>query len=191
MFATNANRPQSTGALPVGAVASPSASPAPSPSPVPTASPALTPIANQQAAFTCSSSTIAAKAAPATSFVDAIRTGSHPGYDRLTIEFKNGQPSSTSIRPQAGTSFNQSPSGKMDTLAGTNGILVIIRGADAHSSYSGVRDIKTGYPSLVETRVIEDFEGQVSLGLGVSQTACYRASVLNNPVRLVIDVQTS
>jgi hypothetical protein len=126
-----------------------------------------------------------------TSFVDALRTGSHAGYDRVTVEFKNGQPGSISIRPQAGTSFNQSPSGKTDTLAGTNGILVIIRSADAHTSYSGVRDIKTGYPSLVETRVIEDFEGQVSLGLGVSQSACYRASMLNNPARLVIDIPTS
>jgi hypothetical protein len=120
-----------------------------------------------------------------------MRTGAHPGYDRLTVELKNGQPGSISIRPQAGTTFNQSPSGRPVKLVGSNGILVIIRGADAHTAYSGARDIKTKFASLAEVRVIEDFEGQVTLGLGLNESACYRASVLTNPVRLVIDTQVS
>ena len=190
MFAVNANRPQPTGALPVGAnvQASPVASPAPSPASSPSAAPV---VASTQAVFNCSSSSISATQSPATAFVDAIRTGSHAGYDRVTVQFKNGQPGSVSIRPQAGTTFHQAPSGKADVLAGRNGILVIIRGADAHTAYSGVRDIKTSSPSLAEVRVIEDFEGQISLGLGVKQAACYKVSMLTNPVRLVIDVQSS
>jgi hypothetical protein len=195
MFAVNANRPQPTGGLPVGATVSPSApasSPEPSPVPSPSASATPAPISSSnQAAFVCSSSTISAKQSPMTAFVDAIRTGSHPGYDRVTVEFKNGQADSISISPQAGTTFHQAPSGKADTLAGKNGILVIIRGADAHTEYSGVRDIKTSNPSLAEVRVLEDFEGQISLGLGLKQAACYRASVLANPVRLVIDTQVA
>jgi len=75
------------------------------------------------------------------------------------------------------------------TLAGKNGILVVIHGADAHTSYSGPRDLKTNYPRLVETRITEDFEGVVQLGLGINGPACYRVSVLTNPTRLVIDVQ--
>jgi hypothetical protein len=187
MFAVNANRPQPTGALPVGAnvQASPAAS-------SPVSSPSAAPVvASTQAVFSCSSSNISATQSPAAAFVDAIRTGSHAGYDRVTVQFKNGQPGSISIRPQAGATFHQAPSGKADTLAGRNGILVIIRGADAHTAYSGVRDLKTNSPSLAEVRVIEDFEGQISLGLGLKQTSCYRASVLTNPVRLVIDVQAS
>ena len=184
MFAVNANRPQPTGALPVGANVQ--ASPAPSPVSSPSAAPV---VASTQAVFSCSSSNISATQSPSAAFVDAIRTGSHAGYDRVVVEFKNGQPGSISIRPQAGTTFHQAPSGKADTLAGRNGILVIIRGADAHTAYSGVRDLKTSSPSLAEVRVIEDFEGQISLGLGLKQTSCYRASVLTNPVRLVIDVQ--
>ena len=186
MFAVNANRPQPTGALSVGANVQ--GSPAPSPVSSPSAAPV---VASTQAVFSCSSSNISATQSPAAAFVDAIRTGSHAGYDRVVVEFKNGQPGSISIRPQAGTTFHQAPSGKADTLAGRNGILVIIRGADAHTAYSGVRDLKTSSPSLAEVRVIEDFEGQISLGLGLKQTSCYRASVLTNPVRLVIDVQAS
>lgn len=191
MFATNANRPQPTGALPVGSVTSPSApSSQPTPSPVPTSPPAPAVILNSPA-FTCSATNLTTTGSPATSFVDALRTGSHMGYDRVTVEFKNGQPGSISIRPQAGTTFNQSPSGQAVTVAGSHGILMIIRGADAHTAYSSVRDIKTGFPSLAEVRVIEDFEGQISLGLGVSQTACYRAFLLATPARLVIDVKAS
>jgi hypothetical protein len=119
-----------------------------------------------------------------------MRTGTHAGYDRVTVEFKNGQPASIAIRPQTGTTFNQSPSGQPSKLAGHNGILVIIRGSDAHTAYSSLRDIKTKFPNLAEMRMLEDFEGQVSLGLGLTQTACYRASVLANPTRLVIDVRS-
>ena len=192
MFSLNANRPQPTGASPVGAVTSPTAAPVSSPasSPAPSAPASLVSDANL-AAFVCSSSTISAKQSPATAFVDAIRTGSHVGYDRVVVEFKNGQPGSVSIKPQAGTSFNASPSGQSVKLAGSNGILIIIRGSDVHSAYSGVRDIRTRFAGLAEVRVLEDFEGQVSLGLGASDKACYRASFLTNPVRLVIDIPTS
>ena len=74
-------------------------------------------------------------------------------------------------------------------LAGRHGVLVIIRGTDAHTAYRGARDIKTGFHGLAEVRVLEDFEGQVSLGLGVSQTACHTAVMLASPARLVIDIQ--
>jgi len=186
MFATNANRPQPTGAVPAGAVSSPSAvATSPSPGAMPAAE--LVAIA---APFTCASSSIATKPSASTSFVDALRTGTHVGYDRVVVEFKNAQPGSITIRPQAGTTFNQSPSGQAVRLAGRHGLLVIIRGTDAHTAYSGSPDLRTRYASLVETRVIEDFEGQVSLGLGLNQASCYRAVVLANPVRLVIDVQT-
>jgi hypothetical protein len=188
MFATNASRPQPTGAVPAGAVATPVSSSASSPSPLPTAA-SVEALAATRAAFTCGSSTLTAKGAPATSFVDALRTGSHTDYDRVVVEFKNGRPGSISIRPQAGTAFNQSPSGQAVKVAGRHGLLVIIRGADAHAAYAGPRDIKTSLPSLAELRVIEDFEGQVALGLGVSQSACYRAFVLADPVRLVIDLR--
>ena len=60
-----------------------------------------------------------------------------------------------------------------------------------HTSYSGVRDVKTSYAGLAEARVIEDFEGQVTVGLGVRGAGCYHAFVLTNPARLVVDVQSA
>ena len=166
-----------------GPVVAASPSPGASASPTPAASP--TP-------FVCASSApINSSSAPAVAFVDALRTGTHAGYDRLTVEFQNGQPSSIELRAQSGTSFTQGASGQTVTLAGKNGILVVIHGADLHTSYSGSTDIKTGYTSLVEVRSVEDFEGTVQLALGINGPVCYRAFILTNPARLVIDVQAS
>jgi dolichol-phosphate mannosyltransferase len=53
----------------------------------------------------------------------------------------------------------------------------------------GSTDIKTGYATLVEVRQVEAFEGVVQLGLGVDGAMYYRAFVLTNPTRLVIDIQ--
>ena len=166
---------------------SPSASPQTSPNPSPDASP--TPDTSLPA-FTCASSApITSSQAPAVAYINDLRTGTHPGYDRLTVQFNNGQPASIDLRPQAGTSFMGSPSGQTITVLGKNGILVVIHGADLHTSYSGSTDLKTGYASLVEVRQVEDFEGVVQLALGVSNATCYRAFILTNPTRLVIDIQ--
>jgi hypothetical protein len=124
-------------------------------------------------------------------YVNAVRTGAHAGFDQLTVQFSNGQPSTIQLQPQAGTSFTASPSGQHITLAGQNGILVTIHGADAHTSYTGSRDIKTGDRGLVEVRIVQDFEGVVQFALGIAGPACYRVQILPNPVRLVIYIKTS
>jgi len=168
-------------------------SPTPSASPSPGASPSVSPTPDSTLpAFVCASTApINSAQAPAVAFIDDLRTGTHPGYDRLTVQFQNGQPASIELRPQSGTTFTNSPRGDQVTLMGKNGILVIIRGADLHTSYSGSTDITTGYATLVEVRRVEDFEGVVQLGLGVSDATCYRAFILTNPTRLVIDIQSA
>jgi hypothetical protein len=178
------NRPTNT----VGPVAGSSptssaqASPAPSPSALPTPS---------GQPFVCASpTTLTGQQPPLSAYVDAVRTGSHPGYDRLTIEFQNGQPQTIQLQPQSNTNFTRDGIGDTVKLAGNDGILVTIFSGDAHTAYSGPTDIKTGYGSMLEVRVVGDYEGYVHVGLGLAQLACYRASVLTNPTRLVLDIQT-
>ena len=145
-----------------------------------------------QSPFACaSSSPISSSTAPAVAYINDVRTGTHSGYDRLTVEFKNGAAAEIDVSPQSGTNFTLAPSGLPATLAGQNGILVTIHGSDLPTDYSGATDIKTGYPALVEIRRVEDLEGVVQLGLGINGPACYRALPLNNPSRLVIDIQAS
>lgn len=179
------HRPSISHGPPPVVATSPSAAPSGTPVPTVSQTPGATP-------FVCASGApINSSSAPAVSYIDALRTGTHAGYDRLTVEFQNGQPSSIELRPQSGTRFTQGASGQTVTLAGKNGILVVIHGADLHTRYSGSTDIKTGYTSLVEVRSVEDFEGTVQLALGINGPVCYRAFVLTNPARLVIDVQAA
>jgi hypothetical protein len=168
---------------------SPSASPSASGTPSPSTSP--TPASNLPP-FTCSSSAQHFDFAqvPPLALVATVRPGTHTGYDRLTIEFKTGHPTDIGLTEQGSATFTQSPKGSPVTLAGSAGILLTIQGADEHTAYVGFFDFQTGYPVLLEASQVQDFEGTVQWGLGLSKSACYRAFFLTNPTRLVIDIQT-
>ncbi|HKW07757.1 MAG TPA: hypothetical protein VJS19_09350 [Candidatus Dormibacteraeota bacterium] len=168
----------------------PAATPSPTPSATPNPTPSATP--SQQPQFVCGGQPSPSRPGtpPPLAYVSAVRTGSHTGYDRLTIEFGNHVPQAVDIKDQ-GTTFTMSPSGQSVTLKGDRGILITIHGADLHTSYTGSTDIVTGDPTIAEVRRIQDFEGVVQLGLGVSGSGCYRVMWMTNPDRLVIDVQSS
>jgi hypothetical protein len=168
----------------------------PTATPHTTFSPAPTPPDSSLPAFTCVSSTgLVTKPTsppqPPVIFVDGVRTGTHTGYDRITIQFQNGSPSKVDIATQSNAHFTQGASGQPVILRGNAGILITITGADEHTAYSGPTDFKTNYTVLVEARQVQDFEGTVQWGLGLSKSACYRAFFIANPVRLVIDVQNN
>jgi hypothetical protein len=161
------------------------------PSPAPSASPAVAPTQAapvQLSAFVCGSSTVSTKAAGPAALVSAMRTGSHPGYDRFVVEFASGVPGAVTITPQPRPTFVNSPRGDAVTLAGSAGLLVVMHDADAHTSYGGPASLQPNGASIVEVRRLEDFEGYVGLGLGVAKSSCYRAFMLASPTRLVIDV---
>ena len=170
---------------PVQASASPSSSPASSPA----TSPASVPDAPLTAVFGCGATSLSNSGSPATAFVSAIRTGSHPGYDRLVIEFAGGAPRLITLKPQPTTTFSNSPKGDSVSLAGSAGLQIVIQSADAHTSYSGPISFKPNGAGLVEVRRVEDFEGYVGFGLGLAGSSCYRAFMLTSPTRLVVDVQ--
>ena len=124
--------------------------------------------------------------------IDALRTGSHVGYDRITIEFKDVRTGTIKVIPQANTKFVMDGSGATVTLAGKYGLLIKITGADNHTAFSGSTDIKTlQFPEILEVRRVGDFEGVVQWGVGLSSSACYQATILTGPTRLVIDVRNN
>jgi hypothetical protein len=174
------NRPLGSGG---NGTSTPSSSPNPTANPSPTASPV----------YDCTGSWafIKQQAVPPLALIDAVRIGTHAGYDRLTIEFKAGQPGSIQVRPQTGTTFVTDPKGDQVKLAGQDGIMVVIQSADSHTAYNGSTDIKTGFGDLLEVRKIGEFEGAVLWAMGLSKPACFHADMLSNPTRLVIDIQTS
>ena len=180
LVVANLNR-NPTGLVPGGV-----ATPSPSASPTP---------ASNLPAFTCDSFTsyvalATVPASPPVAFIDAVRPGTHAGYDRITIEFNNAIPKQGDVATQSNATFIEGASGQSVKLAGSAGILVTLHGADAHTAYIGPIDFKTGYLVLLEARQMQDFEGTVQWGFGLAKPACYRTFSLTNPARLVIDIQT-
>jgi hypothetical protein len=153
------------------------------------AQPAVQPVASQLAGFACGATTIAGGQPVPSALITAVRAASHPGYDRLVVEFSTMGPGRISITPQQNATFVNSPRGNSVTIAGRAGLLVVIRGADAHTSYAGPITFKPNGLAIVEVRTVEDFEGQVGFALGLAKSPCYRAFTLSSPTRLVIDVQ--
>ncbi|TME97880.1 MAG: hypothetical protein E6I39_11305 [Chloroflexi bacterium] len=124
-------------------------------------------------------------------YVNAVRTGTHAGYDRITIQFQNGLPGDIQIATQDNATFTQGASGRQVVLQGSAGLLITMHGVDEHTQYTGPVDFKTNYPVLLEAQQVQDFEGVVQWGLGISRGACYRAFLLQSPLRLVIDFSTA
>ena len=175
--------PLNRGSLPGGQAHATPTPGAPTPSPSPSASPL---------ACLVDPSTLTNEQAPPLALIDAVRTGSHPGYDRLTIEFNNGRTGTIKVIPQATTNFVTDGRGLNVKLAGKYGLLVRIAGADNHSAFTGSTDIKSpSYPGIAEVRLIGDSEGSVRWAVGLSSPACYRFAILDNPTRLVLDIQTN
>ena len=119
-----------------------------------------------------------------------VRLGEQIGYDRFVLQFDNRVPTYTARR-QAKPIFKSSGSAQSVTLNGAAGVLVQIHSATA-ATYGGSKDIThSDFSVLVEARVVDDFEGYLSWGLGLSKAACMRTFTLSNPPRLVIDFKTA
>jgi hypothetical protein len=181
------NRPPTTSHGPgPSPIASPSAVPSPSPGPSATASPL---------ACVAGPTTLTNQVAPPLAFIDAVRTGSntgYAGYDRLVFEFKDATTGTIQLIPQANTEFVTAGQGNTVILAGRYGLLVKIDGADNHTAYTGPTDFKTPtYPGIKEVRETGDFEGNIQWGVGLSSSACYKATIMTSPTRLVIDIRNS
>jgi hypothetical protein len=115
------------------------------------------------------------------------RAAQQIGYERFVLQFDNRVPT-YSVKRQAKPVFTSGASGQPITLSGTTGVLVQIHSATAATSYTGPTDIlHPDFKVLIEAKVVEDFEGFLSWGLGLGSPACFRTFTLPNPPRLVID----
>ncbi len=124
-----------------------------------------------------------------TTYIDAVRGGTHAGYDRITIEFSNGRPTIVKTEAQGSATFTQGASGQQVQLQGSAGLLISLYMTDGHTQFSGPTDFRVG-AGILEVRRVQDFEGTVQWALGLSKPACYRAFWLTGPDRFVVDVQT-
>ncbi len=119
----------------------------------------------------------------------AARVGEQQAYDRFVLQFDSIVPTYT-VKRQDKPVFPLGASGQTVTLSGTAGVLVTVHSATGATTFTGSTDqVHPEFVVLKEARQVQDFEGYVSWGLGLSKPACMRVFVLNDPARLVIDFQ--
>ena len=115
----------------------------------------------------------------------AIRTGEHPGYDRVVFEFRGGVPGYhagyvAEVRADA--------SGKVVPLAGQAFLHLVFHPSSAYQTYHGPAVLRPGLPSLLQISAAGDFEGYLSFGLGLSQRVGFTISTLSGPSRVIVDI---
>lgn len=126
-----------------------------------------------------------------------VRVGSHgagaSGYDRMVFEFQG--PGIPDVTLRAGTPpFTRDPSGLPLPVRGTSFLVLVLQGAtgitpEGTMTYSGPTAFAPGFPTLTEFKQAGDFEAVSEWVAGLTGPSCHRLFVLQNPTRLVIDLQ--
>ena len=117
------------------------------------------------------------------------RAGEQDSYDRFVLQFDGIVPTYT-VKRQAKPVFQMGGSGQNVTLSGTAGVLVSVHSATGATTFTGDTDlIHPEFQVLKEARQVQDFEGYVTWGLGLSKPTCMRVFTLSDPARLVVDLQ--
>ncbi|HET9234257.1 MAG TPA: hypothetical protein VFP10_08980 [Candidatus Eisenbacteria bacterium] len=121
----------------------------------------------------------------------SVRHAAHGNFDRLVFEW------SSAGRPGAHVEYIDRPvrscgSGEVVPLAGDAWLLIKFTPAVAHTEEGhptvGDRSRTPNLPTLKELELICDFEADVSWVAGVSSPQRYRAFVLTDPPRVIVDI---
>jgi hypothetical protein len=136
--------------------------------------------------------TAAAQPAPTIPTLTGIRTGQHPGFDRIVLDFAGG-PAPT-VTSEFTDELIADGSGEIFWLTGEYFLSVVSTPAYAHDqagnpTYPGPDRLRTrNLRNVMAVGVTGDFEGYVSVGLGLRTQTWARAFTLTSPTRVVIDV---
>jgi hypothetical protein len=127
---------------------------------------------------------------PPVPVVAGVRYAGHPeaGYDRFVIDLRGGLPG-YSVRYVR--SVVADGSGRPITVPGHSFLLIVLTPAQAHTD-AGAATIsgthRVGLPMLTAYAVAGDYEGHVSIALGLAATTGFRVGELSD--RIYVDVAT-
>jgi len=129
--------------------------------------------------------------AAAGTYLTAIQTGQHAGFDRVVFEFSGGTPAygATVVK-----TVYADPEGDAVPLAGQALLRVVFRGATAWCAapsgrtYAGPSVLTPYYPQLLVVGAAGDFEQVLSFGVGLAAPGSYHIYALTGPDRVVLDV---
>jgi len=120
--------------------------------------------------------------------VFGVSAACHPTFDRLVIRARFGTPG---YDVRYVRRIREDGSGRRVRLRGTKRIRVVVRNARGHTQ-SGANLLPPVLDPLCsnlrQTKDAGDFEGQVTLGLGLRRKTGFRVFRLTAPTRIVIDI---
>jgi hypothetical protein len=118
-----------------------------------------------------------------------ITVACHETYDRFVLRFRFAKPG---YRVRYVNQVIEDGSGLPVALLGSKRLLVVLPNARAHTAdgtASLVPQVLTPRcPNLRQAKLAGDFEGVVSIGLGLKFKTGFRVFRLSDPTRVVIDV---
>jgi len=155
------------------------ASPAPTTATAATAAPATAATARQITA-------IREPAVPPVPVVTGIRFAAHDGFDRIVFDLPGALPAHSA---EYVTEVTRDGSGQPVSMPGTAFLLIVLHPAQAHRAdgsptVTGIH--RTGLARIQAYGVVGDYEGYVSIALGLSGKQKYSVGELSN--RIYVDV---
>ncbi|HEX5870756.1 MAG TPA: hypothetical protein VFY65_10090, partial [Longimicrobium sp.] len=121
-----------------------------------------------------------------------VRVGVNQGFDRVVLEFLGSGVPGYRVE-YVDRPVHHCGSGDPVPVAGDAWLSVTLRGTQAHTDQGEPtirgRERRLQMPIVKELEFTCDFEGVVQIVLGVSRPNRYRVTELQNPTRLIVDVQ--
>lgn len=135
--------------------------------------------------------TAAAQPAPTVPVLTAIRTGQHPGFDRIVLDLSGPAPA---VTKRWVDELIADGSGNIVWLTGEFFVEVVTSPAAAHNdagkpTYRGAQKFRTrNLRNVMAVAITGDYEANLSVGLGTRKRTWLRTFTLTSPTRVVIDV---
>ncbi|MGH3823696.1 MAG: AMIN-like domain-containing (lipo)protein [Pseudonocardiaceae bacterium] len=135
---------------------------------------------------------VPAQSAPDIPVLTGIRTGVHPTFDRIVLDFSGPRPQVHSSRFV--DELIRDGSGDIEWLTGAVFAEVVLTPAQAHHdagqpTYPGPSKFRTrDLTNVMAVAITGDFEATLSIGVGVRKQTRVKAFTLTDPTRVVIDV---
>ena len=138
--------------------------------------------------FTTTAKSSSPGGTPRQAEIYAPAAGCHPTYDRYVVRARFANPR---YDVRYVSQIVQDGSGDPVSLLGSFRLRVLFRDARGHTSNGTtnlIPNLTPRCPNLRQIKHAGDFEGVVTLGLGLRKRTGFRVFRLTNPTRVVIDV---
>lgn len=130
--------------------------------------------------------------APATAQLVEIRAARHPGFDRVVLQFDGRAAPRATVTPVS--TLLGDFSGEKVPIPGRGILRVQVFGAAAHDD-EGLSTTNTerafALPNVLAMRGAGDFEGVLTLGIGLAKRTSFHVHRYTDPGRIVIDVSNT